>query len=808
MGGIGSGMVCLSANGSLEHVSWRHHIEMHQEPWLFASLHSRSDGWTRTCQGPVPDHRIMCARPGSQWDGGGSGRGNHYGLPSFAEYTMRAAFPIAEVALRDEHIPVACSVTGWSPFIPGDDQSASLPVAMLEYEFSNHADHSQELVFAFHADNFLIPAKRGLRRRVEVIPGGFALECEPVPAPVEKPCGCNGATSTGDCPPKPASPEILPAAMAVTLDGAEALVDAGWFRSGWFDTRVALYEDIRQGTIHQRPSHADGNDVGASVSTLFTLQPGERRRLTITLSWYQAQFRHGGVLNTTWYATRFPSVAAVAEHARSRREELRRRTLAFATALHNSDLPDELVEAVARPLAILKSPSLLRLANGRLWGWEGCHEQEGCCPGSCTHVYNYAQALAFLFPQLERSLREVEFECAQNEDGHQIFRAPLPFEASCGHGSHAAADGQLGGLIQMYREWRLCGDDAWLRRYWPAMRAGLEYCIRTWDPDRAGRLAEPHHNTYDIEFWGEDGLCSLFYLGALEAMVAMARHLGEEIADWAGLAGKVRQVIREELDEGWLRQRVHWKDLHAKDPTAMAWDDQRVDSPEAGAVIEREGPRYQYGRGVLSDAGLAAINARIAGLGAIIDEDIERRQIDAVLRYNFKPSLREHACAQRPSYAVGDEGGVLMCSWPDGSRPAMPFPYSDEVWTGTEHQVAAHCCAQGRIADAVAIERAVQGRYDGKRRNPFNEYECGYFYVRALASYGILFGCSGARYDAVENTLYLAPTIAGDFRCFFAVGSAWGQVGVREGEPFLDLVEGELTIERVAYTPCPQTLAT
>ncbi len=200
---------------------------------------------------------------------------------------------------------------------------------------------------------------------------------------------------------------------------------------------------------------------------------------------------------------------------------LRARTQAFHDALFRSTLPAYVLDAVSANLAILKSPTVLRQENGNLWAWEGCFRTSGCCHGSCTHVWNYAQAMPHLFPQLERTLREQELVRSMDEQGHVTFRSALP-DGPTHHTFHAASDGQLGGIMKVYREWQISGDRDWLERMYPAAKRSMDYCIATWDPEDEGVLIEPHHNTYDIEFWGPDGMCTSFYLGALAAMAAMA----------------------------------------------------------------------------------------------------------------------------------------------------------------------------------------------------------------------------------------------------------------------------------------------
>jgi hypothetical protein len=141
----------------------------------------------------------------------------------------------------------------------------------------------------------------------------------------------------------------------------------------------------------------------------------------------------------------------------------------------------------------------------------------------------------------------------------------------------------------------------------------------------------------------------------------------------------------------------------------------------------------------------------------------------------------------------------LICTWPRGGRLSLPLPYSEEIWTGIEYQVASHLISCGRVKEGLTLVRAVRARYDGTVRNPFNEYECGHWYARALASYALLQALSGARYDAVEKVLHLRPAVAGDFRSFFSTESGFGVVGVKNGKPFLEVKSGQIEVTRFDY---------
>jgi hypothetical protein len=195
--------------------------------------------------------------------------------------------------------------------------------------------------------------------------------------------------------------------------------------------------------------------------------------------------------------------------------------------------------------------------------------------------------------------------------------------------------------------------------------------------------------------------------------------------------------------------------------------------------------------------------ALVCGVGQVLDRVKVESHVLSVHRYNLRSDLSTHANPQRPSYAAGSEGGVLLCTWPKGGKLTLPFVYSDEVWTGIEYQVASHLMLMGRVTEGLEIVRTCRDRYDGRTRNPFNEYECGHWYARAMASYALLQGLSGARYDAVDRVLYLRPRIARDFRCFLATATGYGTVGVKDGKPFFEIKAGEVDVREIRYEPAP-----
>ncbi len=780
LGGLGAGMICLEGTGALSHVSLRNKPEVFHEPLVFAAISIRGQPQAaRVLEGPVPAWKIFGA-PGA----GNGAAGTSFGLPRFTGAAFKPRFPFATVALADEQVPLAVEITGWSPFEPGDADNSSLPVAALEYRFKNTGKTSIEAVFSFNARNFMAIGNNP--QAVRPVEGGFILW-------------------SGGGKDKPWEE----GAFSASVSESGVKVNHGWFRGGWWDPLTMAWKDIAAAACYERPPYTEGaHSPGATLFVPFKLAPGASKTVVLRLAWFvgATNLRIGKDLagaapagtHRPWYAERFSDINGVTFHWRDHYRELRRKAKRFSDCFYDATLPPEVIEAVAANLTILKSPTVMRQADGKLWSWEGCSDNSGCCHGSCTHVWNYAQAIPHLFPALERTLRETEFGPSQTEAGHQTFRSALPIRP-VEHDFHAAADGQLGGIMKVFREWRISGDTEWLRGLWPKVKQSLNYCIDTWDPGHKGLVEEPHHNTYDIEFWGPDGMCTSFYLGALQAAAIMGRALGDDVPLYSELLAKgARQTEAALFDGEYFIQKIEWKNLRAKNPLEVKSFGGGY-SPEALALMEKEGPKYQYGNGCLADGVLGSWLALVCGVGQVLDRQKVASHLKAIHKYNLKKDLSDYANPQRPSYACGAEGGVLLCTWPKGGELSLPFVYSNEVWTGIEYQVASHLMRLGLVKEGLEIVRVCRDRYDGRVRNPFNEYECGHWYARAMSSYALLQGLSGARYDAVEKVLYLEPSIKGDFRCFFATATSYGNVGVKNSKPFYEPANGTIEIREIKY---------
>ncbi|MBP5274537.1 MAG: hypothetical protein ILO36_06345, partial [Abditibacteriota bacterium] len=366
--------------------------------------------------------------------GAGNGMtGRNYGLPRFRECRFGSRFPFAYVSLRDKTNPVTCRIRAFSPFVPGNEDDSSLPFAAAEYTFENTSQAKQNCVFYFSALQFMGVEGGEDRLFVESLENGFLFRQEKT----EKQ-GSEGA-------------------FCVVCDTPARVDSVLYDNDSWLaglDTMTMLWNNIAKGEAAVRKNE-NGRSPGASLAAPFALEPGEKKSIAVRFAWYvpesDQQIEGGGAFYEPWYAGRYGDIYEAEKDFALRYAYFEEEAERFAREFEKQTLPEAALEAAEANLSILKTPTLLRQKDGRLWGWEGLCDTFGSCHGSCSHVYNYAQALCSLFPRLEQSLRDTEFEEDQDENGHQQFRTLLPIRPNS-HNFHAASDGQPGGIMKLYRE--------------------------------------------------------------------------------------------------------------------------------------------------------------------------------------------------------------------------------------------------------------------------------------------------------------------------------------------------------------------
>jgi len=465
-----------------------------------------------------------------------------------------------------------------------------------------------------------------------------------------------------------------------------------------------------------------------------------------------------------YYATQYRDAWDVAEKVAAQLPKLEADTVQFLRAFCASDLPVTVKDAALATLTALRSQTTFRTADGFPFGWEGCHDHGGCCQGSCTHVWNYENAVGFLFGDFSRRMRRVEFEYATMANGLMCFRVGLPL-SNAHQWPKAAADGQLGAIMRFYRDWKLSGDAAFLQSLWPKVRKALEFCWVPggWDADQDGVMEGCQHNTMDVEYYGPNPQMGIWYLGALRACEEMARHVGELefAATCRGLFERGRAWIDANLFNGEYYEHQIWP------PQPLIADGLRVGM--GGSLTE---PEFQLGAGCLVDQLVGQYMAHAIGLGYLIDADHARTTLRSIMKYNFKTNFFRHFNHMR-SFVLNDESALVMATYPRGNRPKVAFPYYTEVMTGFEYAAAVGMLYEGLTADGLKCIRAIRDRYDGHKRSPWDEAECGHHYARAMASWTAVLALTGFQYSAVTGTIEFAAATK-PVTWFWSTGNAWG----------------------------------
>ena len=498
LGGIGSGCIGLAGNGRL--IDW----EIFNRPnkgsvngFSHFAIRAESDDrviGTRILNSDLqPPYQGENNAPLNSF-GWGPRREYMTGLPHFATADFRGEFPIAELTFHDgetrgDAFPGQVRLRAFNPFIPLNDRDSSIPAAFFEIEVTNTTATPLTYTVTGVLANPL-PANNA--NTVEATGWGHALHLRTDSVNPQ-------AAGYGD---------LTLATDAGLADDVTVSWQQYWFRGAWFDNLEVYWHDLNvPGPFKNRvyPAGKTGNHNEGLLAAHVPVAPGETRAIRFVIAWhfpncvnYWKEGVTGGWRN--YYATVWENSLASARYALENWPRLSDETKQFKDALFASDLPPAALDAVSANISILKSPTVLRLEDGAFYGWEGCHPTAGCCEGSCTHVWNYAQALPFLFPKLERSMREADYAYNLRPDGGMPFRLQLPIGTGRWN-FRPCADGQFGGVLKTYRDWKICGDTAWLRQLWPAVKQSIEFAWRSDNEDRWDRIRPAYSGDASTTLW-------------------------------------------------------------------------------------------------------------------------------------------------------------------------------------------------------------------------------------------------------------------------------------------------------------------
>jgi non-lysosomal glucosylceramidase len=787
IGGIGTGNLAICADGGLR--QWQlHNVGNHAGALPSSFFAIRATRW----EPPLDTVRILqAAAPAPstgtplvtddvvpQWQ-----RDLLAGHGGVERTTFAATYPEATVDYHDPELPLDVSLHAFNPLVPLDVDTSSIPAAMFTFRLVNTDEYPIHGTLGVAMQNAVgwdgispidgvrgagyggnvnrmrrVPGTAGWRdgearwRDGEVGGGWTEVRLENVALADDAP-GAGQLVLAVDDDTAPVLTQWRHPDEFIAFLASRALADG-----------AARLRHARGAADPQRHAPADtvgpspaGHTWNTGIGVPFHLEPGEQRLIRATLTWHfpnrYVNFEQFGPDRPEWgrsrfwlgnhYATRYTDAQDVFDRVRRDWHELRAATEAWTGTLTGSGLDDAAVTHLAAQLVPVRSPSCFRAADGRFFGFEGTLGAStamwsgvfgGSCPLNCTHVWNYEQALAKAFPELERDMRETEFEIMQAPEGYLPHRVVAPvylrqfWGEPIGGPDQPALDGMLGTVLKAYREYRAGAGLDWLRRYWPNLVRLLDHVDRTWNTDGTGMLTGIQPSTHDIDLTGLNTYQGTLWLAALRAAEQMARLVGDDAAD---------------------RYRATFVQGSRAYDEALFTGEYYVQR-----LLPGDSADYQWGDGCLADQLIGQWWAHQLGLGHLLPAEHVRTALRSIVRHNLRHGFHDFVQPYR-SFADGADSGLLMCCWPHGGRPDVPTRYADEVWTGSEYQLAAHCLREGLAEEARAVLDAVWARYDGRRRNPYNEIECGDHYVRAMAGWSVLEALAGFDEDGPAGTVTL-----------------------------------------------------
>jgi uncharacterized protein (DUF608 family) len=755
IGGIGTGSIALGAGGELK--EWQIFNRVNKKasfPHSFFALWAKEDG-------KEPVAKRLQAK---QW-----------WYQGIDKVEMVGEYPIAEVSFKDSQLPVEVKLNAYSPFVPQNAKDSGIPTAIFEFTIKNKTKKKIQVSFLSTLQN-------------AVGYTGFG----PVIGVANPTLGGNKNTviqnkkftaihMTKDFPksqisnPKSQidSDSQTFGTMTLAVLGQEAKCLAQWdnLRSFWqtFSETGKLPNPGCEGVVlpnkqtsnyetsgvqlPQNEISKTGRTWNGAIAVPRELAPDESCNITVLIAWHfpnhyvdfweeNTQYRIGNMY-TNW----FKDSLAVVDYVTQNFARLREPTFKFRDSFYDSTLPYYVLDCIISQLSILRSQTLMWLEDGTVAGFEGCGSDRGCCPMNCTHVWNYVQTMAYMFPELERNVRHTDLTVIMQPNGMIPHRTNIP--TSLPHKERDAIDGQAGEILEVYREYLMSQDKKFLDQHWQELKQAMKYLTDICDTKKQGLLEGEQWNTYDLSLFGPNSFIGTLYLAALRAIEEMAKIQNEfQLAEqYHSLFEKGTKLLDKTLWNGeYYVQKVAFKKY----------------------------PRLQYGKGCLSDQVFGQWWAHILNLGYVLPPERIKKTLHSIFKYNWRKDLSDFQHTQRV-FAEGTEAGLLCCTWPKGGRPQDPILYCDEVWTGIEYQVAGHLIYEGLIKQGLQIVKAVRERYAGIKRNPWNEIECGDHYARAMSSWALLLALSGFIHNGPEKILGFNPRITPEkFKSFFATANAWG----------------------------------
>lgn len=801
IGGIGTGTVSVDSRGKL--VDWEimnqgaiGFVPFFNEHWAATRVSPFFAIRTKTANGTINARMLEGAIPKTKLEGDWGCNELNSTFPRFNSSKMETAYPIAKVHLQDKTMPVNVAFKAFNPLIPGKTDDSSIPVAILEYMVTNPSNSPVEVTICGTIPNYI--GFDGFKNRIKKNQNTFL-----------KQNGLSGISMTTE------SADSLDSrwgTMAITTTAkGEISYRTSWHPDLlWNGSVIDFWDDLKDDgelTQHTNKKVKESTDynmlneykglvkdhsVPASLAVKITLKAGESRTIPFMLTWHfpkriswEGQPGLPQEPMDNYYTKPYANAWDVAQKVSSRYNELKTGTEEFVNTFVNQDVPQSIKEAALSNLTNMRCQTLFRLASGYSFGWEGQGSvigtvlnpkgiRGGWGTGTCTHVWNYESTIPFTFGEIAMSMREVEFKIATSlKTGKMAHRIKLPLETQ-EQNHYAAADGQLGCIIKMYREWQLSGDTEKLKELYPYVKRALEFVWQDskWDADKNGVIEGLHHNTMDVNYLGPNPEMGTWYLCALRA--------GEEMAKT-------------------VKDRAFAKTCRKLFESGSKWIDENMFNGEYYIQLLPKPRNFQVGEAVLVHQMVGQQMAHICDLGYLLKPQNVKKALQSVMKYNFRTNWDQHLSTFR-CYITKDEPGLMNAYYPEGKREARPFPYFSEPWTGLEYHTAAGMIFENMEKDGEKVVKAVRSRYDGSNRNPFNEGEFGHRYARAMSSWSPLIAYSKFHYLSNKKQMTIR---AQEGNYYWSNGYAYGAINVRKkGDKFeatLSVKSGNLDLKTLSF---------
>ncbi len=834
MGGIGTGCIGLASNGSLvDFEIFNRPNKLSENGFTFFAVKAEKDGNVCDIRALQTDAQITYSgfdrvpNPKASYSSIGSGldRTTLSGFPHFSENDFTASYPFGEVDFAHEKFPGKIHLNAWNPLIPLNDTDSSIPAVFMEYEITNNTEETIDYtVYGILNNPFNFSVNKFSETRNEKIK-------------------YIKLTSSNETLKKHEKGE-----MCIGVYGDNIKYQEYLFRGARFDDLQTLRNNMNEGELNNRSYEPEeGRKDAAVISAKLTLKSGQMEKVRFIISWYmpyalnfwspvspnaeeiseevytqtqiaevQSQYYEKNLWKN-YYTRYFTGADECVYYCLSQWDRLYEETDMYRQLLFSSTLPKDVLDAVSANVSILKSPTCLRHYDGSFYAFEGSERNQGSCEGTCTHVWNYAYALPYLFPNLERSIRTNHYKYDIDDIGGLAFRTTIPLGRPHAVKRHfACADGQFGDVLKVYREFKLCGNVEWLSSIWKDVVKSIEYAWHPkndfkWDPEKTGHLSGRQHHTLDMELFSPNSWLDGFYVAALKAAAEMAVAMKDKkhAEEFKNLYEKGREYLNKELYNGkYFIQNIDMSDISYIEPFIEADGTHEKTKGIYGTYWNEEIKelKYQIGEGSSVDQVLAQWHCDIIGLGEVFDREKTKSALKTIYDINFKSMSDFFNPCRLYSPDVGR--GVIICTYPKGAKkPKIPVPYAEECMNGFEYQVASHMIMNGMVEEGLEIVREIRRRYDGTNGNPFNEMERGNNYARSMASYSLLGALCGQTIDAYNKYYKFCPNMnfaeRGVFRCMVCFDSFLGYV--ERGIDYIQLkcIKGSIKIRKIEVPDVP-----